>query len=94
LYLLPGALKALMDTSTTDNAIVRAMKAPFDVKDALKARGYKWNDGVNGRPKHWSIELIDTNHPNELLFLEGLYKNAAISAVVEIKTSRVRFKKQ
>ena len=31
--------------------------SPFEDKDALKARGYRWNDGSDGRHKAWHIEV-------------------------------------
>lgn len=29
------------------------------MKDALKIRGYRWNDGSDGRPKSWWIEVAE-----------------------------------
>jgi len=34
-----------------------AENSPFDMKDHLKARGYRWSDGSDGRPKSWRIEI-------------------------------------
>lgn len=33
--------------------------SPYDMKDALKIRGYRWNDGSDGRPKSWWIEVAE-----------------------------------
>lgn len=37
---------------------VWATGAPFDAKDALKASGYRWNDGTDGRPKAWNKDVV------------------------------------
>jgi len=34
-----------------------AENSPFNMKDHLKARGYRWSDGSDGRPKSWRIEI-------------------------------------
>lgn len=40
-----------------------AIDAPFDKKDALKARGYRWSDGSEGRPKCWHKEVWGWEDP-------------------------------
>ena len=48
-----------------------AENAPFDMKDHLKARGYRWSDGSDGRPKSWWIELGEDDCDAELAFLRA-----------------------
>jgi DNA polymerase-3 subunit epsilon len=36
-----------------------AASTPFDAKDLLKARGYRWEAGQGGRPKGWFRDLTD-----------------------------------
>lgn len=48
---------------------VRAEGAPFDLKDVLKARGYRWDDGSSGWPKAWWIDVEDAELDNELEYL-------------------------
>jgi len=60
-HLLRSARKALLR--------VWAEGSPFDMKDNLKQRGYRWNDGTNGRPKSWYIELAEDAYEAELKFL-------------------------
>lgn len=55
---LPGGetvLKQLLDKARRDTWIVEAMGAPFEVKDKLKRRGYRWN----GDRRAWWIEVDD-----------------------------------
>ncbi|MFH7813273.1 hypothetical protein ACH0C8_15255, partial [Acetobacter lovaniensis] len=44
--------------------------APFDLKDKLKARGYRWNDGTDGRPKAWFTEVPQAQKEDEQHFLK------------------------
>jgi DNA polymerase-3 subunit epsilon len=60
-YLLTSASKALLR--------IWAEGSPFDMKDALKKRGYRWNDGTDGRPKSWFIEIGEDAYEAELTFL-------------------------
>ncbi|EIM28455.1 3'-5' exonuclease [Microvirga lotononidis] len=60
-HLLASARKALLR--------IWAEGAPFDMKDALKKRGYRWNDGTNGRPKSWFIEIDEDAYGAEMKFL-------------------------
>lgn len=57
--LAPGrtALAELVDRSFADTWIVRAKGAAFDMKDALKGRGYRWD----GDRKVWWLEVADRN---------------------------------
>nr|WP_246216081.1 3'-5' exonuclease [Microvirga makkahensis] len=60
-YLLASARKALLQ--------VWAEGSPFDMKDDLKKRGYRWNDGKDGRPKSWFIEIAEDAYETEVKFL-------------------------
>ena len=45
--------------------------APYDLKDQLKRRGYKWdNGGGDGRPKAWWVEVDEAAYETEIAFLE------------------------
>jgi DNA polymerase III subunit epsilon len=43
--------------------------SPFEMKNELKKRGYRWNDGTDGRPKSWFIEVAEDAYEAELMFL-------------------------
>lgn len=49
---------------------VWAQGSPFELKDALKARGYRWNDGTDGRPKSWFIDVGEEMRDAELNYLK------------------------
>ena len=59
----------LLDTSQRSRIQLYAENSPFEMKDALKARGYRWSDGNNGRPKAWWIEVGEDELDAELEFL-------------------------
>jgi DNA polymerase III subunit epsilon len=61
-HLLTSARKALVR--------IWAEGSPFDMKDMLKARGYRWNDGTDGRPKAWWVEVDEEAFEAELAFLQ------------------------
>ncbi len=46
-----------------------AENSPYDLKDHLKARGYRWSDGSEGRPKSWWIEVDESALADELHYL-------------------------
>ena len=46
-----------------------AQNSPFDMKDHLKARGYRWSDGSDGQPKSWWVEVNEIDYDEELRFL-------------------------
>ena len=54
-----SALAHLLENSRKTTYHTWALNAPFDKKDALKARGYFWNGGEDGRAKAWHKEISD-----------------------------------
>ena len=65
------ALKRLLDTARKPTMRVWAENAPFDFKDILKARGYRWNDGSDGRPRSWWSDLQTDALGDELAYLRA-----------------------
>lgn len=59
----------LLQSSARSRVRVFAENSPFDMKDHLKARGYRWSDGSDGRPKAWWIEVDDELYDEELSYL-------------------------
>ncbi|WP_438754856.1 3'-5' exonuclease [Pararhizobium sp. O133] len=49
---------------------IYAENSPFDLKEHLKARGYRWSDGSEGRPKSWWIEVDEHLADDELAWLQ------------------------
>jgi len=59
-----------------------AVNAPFDRKDLLKQRGYRWYDGGRGGDKGWWINVPSELEPEELAYLaREIYPSGNCSAV-------------
>ena len=43
--------------------------APFEQKDVLKGRGYRWSGGEDGRPRAWWVDLAEEALEEEVSFL-------------------------
>lgn len=61
----------LYEASQRSRVRIFAENSPFDMKDHLKARGYRWSDGSEGRPKSWWIELAEETVDDELGYLRS-----------------------
>ncbi|MGY4499405.1 DNA polymerase-3 subunit epsilon [Bradyrhizobium sp. GM24.11] len=64
------ALALLLETARKKTVRVWAEQSPFDLKDSLKRRGYRWSDGSDGRPKSWYIDVCETAVDDEIAFLK------------------------
>ena len=79
------ALKRLLDTARFPTIRIRAENSPFETKDALKARAYRWNDGSNGGPRCWWRDVAESQLAAEILFL----RREIYGRDVEIPTQRL-----
>jgi DNA polymerase-3 subunit epsilon len=75
------ALKPLLDHAMADDAHIWAIGAPFDAKDVLKARGYRWSSGAGGELKAWHVTVMADELDAELAFLDSIYSGDARSIV-------------
>lgn len=65
------ALSVLLDQVRKNTMRVWAEQSPFDLKDALKRRGYRWSDGSDGRPRSWYIDVNEGKEEDEISFLRN-----------------------
>lgn len=63
-------LAQLLDRARTPTCRVWAENAPFDLKDQLKARGYRWNAEAGGGPRAWFIDVAESARAAEIAFLQ------------------------
>lgn len=63
------ALAELLAAARQPDCRIWAFNSPYDLKDVLKARGYRWSDGTNGLPKSWFITVPETKRDEEIAFL-------------------------
>lgn len=59
----------LLQSSRKARVRIYAENSPFDLKDHLKKRGYRWSDGSDGRPKAWWTEVDEADYADELHYL-------------------------
>jgi DNA polymerase III subunit epsilon len=64
------ALAVLLEQARKKTMRVWAEQSPFDLKDTLKRRGYKWSDGSDGRSRSWYIDVGESQLEDEITFLK------------------------
>ena len=63
-------LSALLANARKPTWRIWAENSPFDLKDVLKARGYRWNPDGTPFPKAWYVDVDDDQREAELSFLQ------------------------
>ena len=68
---LPGAdrtvFSALRKTAATPTVRIWATAAPFEMKDQLRARGYRgMHNDRDGIPRSWWMDIAPPDHESEL----------------------------
>jgi len=53
-------MSVLLDSARKKRFAIRAVGAPFEFKDDLRRRGYRWDPGDAEREKAWWIVVEDT----------------------------------
>jgi DNA polymerase-3 subunit epsilon len=64
------ALLALLEAARKPTWRIWAENAPFEMKDVLKARGYRWNGEAGGAPRAWYVDTSEEAREAELTFLK------------------------
>jgi len=62
-------LSRLLDGARAVSWRIWAENTPFDLKDVLKARGYRWNGDPGPQPRAWYIDVPEAQLEAELQFL-------------------------
>ena len=63
------ALSRLLERARRPTWRIWAENSPYDLKDTLKARGYKWNGDDNPNPRAWYIDVEDEQRETEMAYL-------------------------
>ena len=68
-----GALpmRTLLESARTPSFMVWALNSPFDKKDLLKQRRYRWSSGEGGRPKAWYKTILAAEVEAEQAWLQA-----------------------
>ena len=76
---------ALLKNSSESISRIYAVSAPFDKKDQLKQRGYRWSDGNGGIPKCWWTIVNESVEHDEMHWLaKEVYPDGNASSI-EVK---------
>lgn len=85
------AMSKLLTAARQDTKRIWAVNAPYDFKDILKARGYRWNDGNDGRPKSWYLDVTHDAYEAECSFLASEIYQTEINLPITKITAKDRF---
>ena len=66
-----SALAVLLERTRKKTMRLWAEQSPFDLKDVLKRRGYRWSDGGDGRPRSWYVDIDESKLDDEIAFLKS-----------------------
>ena len=73
-----SGLAALLAKARQPSWRIWAEQAPYEFKDHLRRRGYRWSDGGDGRRRSWWTEVADAALQDELGYLrQEVYQNHA-----------------
>ena len=73
------AFAALLASARTTTLRCWAENSPFEAKDVLKQRGYRWNGDDDGQPRAWWIDVGEADIEAEMAFLcAEIYKRDTI----------------
>ncbi|NNF51956.1 MAG: 3'-5' exonuclease [Gammaproteobacteria bacterium] len=64
-------LAELLDRARRKTIRIWALGSPFDSKDKLRERKYRWNGGEDGRPKSWYRDIDESEFDKELEYLKS-----------------------
>jgi DNA polymerase-3 subunit epsilon len=85
------ALGLLLETARRKTIRIWAEQSPFELKDSLKRRGYRWNDGSDGRPKSWYIDVGEADLDSEIAFLKTEIYLRTVEPQLQTLTAFTRF---
>jgi len=82
--------KALYDRYLETTSRICAVNAPFDRKEILKQRGYRWSDGSQGSCKAWWVSVASDLEKVELAWLASeIYSGGSTNSVEISRISAV-----
>lgn len=89
------ALKRLLDNARRTDIRIWAEGAPFDMKDKLKKRGYRWSPGDNGKRKAWYLDLPENKLENEIIYLNAhIFPRAVGNLPMDRFNAKLRYSKR
>lgn len=85
----------LLKASQLSRLRIYAENSPFEMKDKLKERRYRWSDGTDGRPKSWWTEVGEEELDAELEYLRTeIYNWRDAEPLIQKLTAVDRYKER
>jgi DNA polymerase-3 subunit epsilon len=82
------ALKLLLEHARQPALKIYALNSPFETKDLLKERGYRWEP----QRKVWAIEISGSERDAELAWLKAtVYDGSSVQIEMEVLDAHVRY---
>ena len=93
---LPGAngsaFASLLENARKTSVRIWAEGAPYENKDALRSRGYRWSDGSNGARRAWWIDVEEAEVDAEVAYLRAsFFANRPVEFPMKRMTGLDRF---
>jgi len=86
-----SAFAVLLERARRKTVRIWAEQSPFELKDTLKKRGYRWSDGSDGRPRSWYIDVDEANETAEIEFLRTTIYLRDIDPRIQMMSATNRF---
>ncbi|MFB9266938.1 3'-5' exonuclease [Bradyrhizobium erythrophlei] len=84
-------LSVLLERARRKTIRIWAEHSPFELKDELKRRGYRWSDGADGRPRSWYIDVDETGQAAEIEYLQRTVYQCEVEVRIQTLTAFDRF---
>ena len=84
-------LKQLLESALAIRFRLWATNAPYESKDLLKMRGYRWSMNQNDKQRAWSIELKEDQIEEEINYLRSEIYGSSINIPIEVFDAYSRF---
>lgn len=85
------AMAVMLEMARKPSWRIWAENSPYDLKDVLKKRGYRWNGEANGWPRAWYVDVDDELRDEELNFLRREIYLREVELFVQKITAYNRF---
>lgn len=79
------AMAELLRNAFRETCKVWALNSPFEAREVLRRRGYRWSNGDDGRMRCWVVDVDEASLDGELRFL----RSEVYGADVDVPVSRV-----
>ncbi len=85
-------LKRLLESARRTDVRLWAEGAPFEKKDDLRKRGYRWSPGGNGKRKAWYRDINEEQLSEEMIYLnEHIYTRAVAELPIDRFNAKDRY---